>query len=244
MFKKLITGFRGKPQDFVAIDPGESICVVGDIHGCDDLLVQLLEQVNPDLRLICLGDYIDRGEHSAAVLRRLMDRPDVTVLMGNHEAMLLDFLADPTAGAAIWLRNGGLQTLSSFGIGGVSEQSSSRDLTEAADALEFAMGSEMLEWLRTLPLSCQFGNVFIAHAGADPLTSCTAQSRQSLLWGGPDNRRKQRQDDIWVVHGHWIVPEPTVSAGRIALDTGAFATGRLTAAEISIDAVRFVCVTL
>ncbi|UWS09962.1 metallophosphoesterase [Phaeobacter inhibens] len=240
MFKKLITGVQGKSQDFVALNPELRFYVIGDIHGCDDLLAKLLTQLDPDLPVVCLGDYIDRGEQSAAVLKRLMARPDITALTGNHEAMLLEFLADPIPNAEVWLRNGGLQTLASFGVGGVSEQSSKADLESAARTLRAAMGAEMITWLETLPACCQSGNVFMAHAGADPEAPLTAQFRQALVWGRPDTRRLRREDDIWVVHGHWIVKEPTVAEGRIALDTGAFATGRLTAAEIDRGQVTFI----
>ncbi|WP_392341867.1 metallophosphoesterase [Phaeobacter sp. BS23] len=150
MFKKLITGVQGKSQDFVALNPELRFYVIGDIHGCDDLLAKLLGQLDPDLPVVCLGDYIDRGEQSAKVLRRLMARPDIVALTGNHEAMLLDFLADPIPNAEIWLRNGGLQTLASFGVGGVSEQSSAADLESAAQTLRAVMGAEMIAWLETL----------------------------------------------------------------------------------------------
>ncbi|MFV1494703.1 metallophosphoesterase [Phaeobacter sp. JH20_36] len=240
MFKRLITGIRRKPQDFAALNPELRFYVIGDVHGCDDLLARLLERLDPALPLVCLGDYIDRGEQSAAVLRRLMNRPDTTALMGNHEAMLLDFLIDPVAHAAIWLRNGGLQTLASFGVTGISEHSSAASLEQGAAALRAAMGPEMIAWVEGLPTCCQSGNIFMAHAGADPGAPVSEQFRQQLLWGCPDARKGRRKDDIWVVHGHWIVTEPTVADGRIALDTGAFATGRLTAAEIDLGTVRFI----
>ncbi|APG48966.1 metallophosphoesterase family protein [Phaeobacter porticola] len=240
MFKRLITRFWRKRQDFAAIDPGLRFYVIGDVHGCDDLLAQLLEQLDPGVPVVCLGDYVDRGEQSSAVLRRLMAQPEVTALMGNHESMLLDFLRDPSANAAAWLRSGGLQTLASFDVGGISERSSEMALKKAADTLADAMGGEMIEWLRNLPLSCQFGNVFVAHAGADPGAPVTTQSRQALLWGHREARLTPRSDGVWVVHGHWIVSEPIVEEGRIALDTGAFATGRLTAAELRPGSVQFI----
>lgn len=220
--------------------PDRPFVAVGDIHGRADLLRALdaqLADLPADWPLVCVGDYVDRGEESAAVLQHLMrqgDRPRVC-LMGNHEDMLLRFLEAPEAERRRWLRNGGLQTLASFGVGG----SPAQEPVTARDALAEAMGAELIDWLRARPLSWQSGNVAVVHGGVDPALPLAAQSRETLLWGHPDFARSLRDDGLWVVHGHTIVEAPQAEAGRIAIDTGAFATGRLTAAIVEPDGVRF-----
>lgn len=224
---------------FGPVSPDASIYVIGDIHGRADLLVRLLALLDPAIPVLCVGDYVDRGEHSAKVLRILRDAPAITCLKGNHEVMLLTFLDAPKTGSN-WLRNGGLQTLASFGIAGLSESAEGAPLEQASAALGAAMGDELINWLRNLPLFWQSGNVAVVHAGADPAASISTQRKDFLLWGHPDFTVTPRADGIWVVHGHTIVDAPTISNGRIAIDTGAFATNRLTAARISADGVSFI----
>ena len=220
--------------------PDRPFIAVGDVHGRADLLRALeakLADLPPDWPLVFVGDYVDRGEESAAVLRHLMQeapRPRVC-LMGNHEDMLLRFLEAPEAEARRWLRNGGLQTLASFGVGGSPAQAP----VAARDALVEAMGPEVIDWLRARPLHWQSGDVAVVHAGADPALPLGGQPREALLWGHPDFARGARDDGLWILHGHTIVEAPRAEGGRIAVDTGAFATGRLTAAVVEPGGVRF-----
>jgi serine/threonine protein phosphatase 1 len=223
------------PDPFVA---------VGDIHGC----YQLLDRIVTRARATCdggtfvfVGDYIDRGEDSAAVLRRLMalSAEGAVCLLGNHEDMLLDYLDDPEGRGGLWLRNGGLQTLASFGVGGVSVATRGLELARARDELTVRMGEEMIGWLRTRPLWWRAGNVAVVHAGADPARPIDAQERRTLLWGHRDFNRKPRADGLWVIHGHTIVPEAAPEGGRIRIDTGAYATGRLSGVTIGPQGMRF-----
>lgn len=226
------------PQDFVPLNPDLHCYVVGDIHGCDRQLSQLLQRFDPAVPIVFLGDYVDRGEHSRSVIHRLMQLETATCLMGNHEAMLLEFLEQPAGIGRQWLQYGGLQTLADFGVEAVSAQSSLQELERAARQFAAALGSEMRSWLSQRPLGCLNGNIFLSHAGADPDLSVDDQPKETLLWGAKTGRTTPHQEGLWLVHGHWIVPEPEIANGHIALDTGAYATGRLTAAEISSDGVR------
>lgn len=234
---------RAAPVPFDApFAPEEPLAVIGDVHGRDDLLGRLLDRLGreaPDHRVILVGDYLDRGEGSAAVLRRLQARPDLLCLKGNHEAMCLGFLEDPRREGRRWLANGGLQTLASFGVGGLTPTSGPEALFDARDRLAEAMGDALIGWMQTLPLWWASGNVAVAHAGADPDLPMAAQERRSLLWGHPRFEEGARTDGLWIVHGHTIVPEPQAGAGRVAVDTGAYATGRLTAALVAEGRVRF-----
>jgi serine/threonine protein phosphatase 1 len=224
-----------RPGPFDApLTPGAVVSVLGDVHGCAGQLAWIL----PDLpgQIVLVGDLIDRGEDSGAVIDIVMARPDIICLMGNHEAMLLAFLDDPVAAGPGWLRNGGLQTLASFGVGGGL---STPDLPRLRDRLALAMTDARIDWLRDRPLFWRTGNLVVTHAGADPARPVEDQSR-TLLWGHPDCGHRPRQDGLWIAKGHDIVAEPYAEAGVIAVDTGAYAGGGLTAAIVGDGPVRFV----
>ena len=108
------------------------VYAVGDVHGRLDLLDGLIGAVTEDYRatgrqdppvLVMLGDYVDRGAQSSAVIDRLIllkaqaaeGRFEFRALMGNHEETLLHFLDDPMAGPS-WIEYGGGETLTSYGV--------------------------------------------------------------------------------------------------------------------------------
>ncbi len=249
MFRKISSRAPGQAIAYAASDitPDESFWAVGDIHGRVDLLLaieKIMLAEAPGLRAVFVGDYIDRGDHSADVLRLLAsggeDGPQpITCLMGNHEAMLLDFIDAPDTAGPIWLRNGGLQTLTSFGLPGLASTAGPEAMFETRDALLAEMGTELVAWLRARPLTWQSGNVLALHAGVDPSRSLQDQSRRALLYGHPAFGRHLRSDGMWILHGHTITREPAARDGRISVDTGAYATGHLTAALVTGDGVRF-----
>lgn len=225
--------------------PDRPLYVVGDIHGHLDALEDLLRLIDADVPargarnpvLVFVGDLVDRGEHSAAVLARVQtmctNLPDNLVcLMGNHERMMLDFLEDPAGRGPRWLRNGGLQTLASFGVRGATQQLPEAELHRLARDLRAAMPKGQEAWLRALPLRWQSGNVLCVHAAADPERAPDDQSEKTLIWGSRAFMDQPRHDGICVVHGHTVVDTPERHATRIAVDTGAYYTGRLTAAVL------------
>ncbi|SFR35868.1 metallophosphoesterase [Litoreibacter janthinus] len=222
--------------------------VVGDLHGTLDLLEHILEQIDHvignlemrDPKLVFVGDYVDRGPSSAAVLNRLNELahefPDnVTCILGNHEQMMLDFLDAPEARHARWFRNGAVATLASFGIDIPDEAEWAATANAIADALRSQMGEPMEAWLRTLPTSVRSGNLMVTHAGTDPGRSIEDQSPRVLLWGHPEFLTRVRSDGQWVAHGHTVMENPICGDGRISVDTGAYSTGCLTAAAILPD---------
>ncbi|WP_386685025.1 metallophosphoesterase [Loktanella sp. R86503] len=235
--------FQRPPPPFTAaLKVAEPVALIGDIHGCDRLLDRLLGKLdslpNP-LRIVCVGDYIDRGDGSAAVIDTLMQRPDIVCLKGNHEAMCLGFLDDPEKYGRRWLRYGGLQTLAGYGVAG-PVQGGDRGLQRVRDDLALAMGDARIDWLRGLPLTWQTGNLLVTHAGGNPAQAAGDQRSRDLLWGHPDFMTLPRMDGIWVAYGHVIQDKPVMAQGRIALDTGAYATGVLTAAVLGDGPPRFV----
>jgi serine/threonine protein phosphatase 1 len=234
----------GGARRFAApLAPEQPFYAIGDIHGefhALDSLLARIEARETAYPVICVGDYVDRGEHSAHVLtwaKHLTELyPDLFVcLKGNHEDMMLRFLDAPERNGDRWLRYGGLQTLSSFGIGRSPDESH----LSVREKLAEEMGQDMIDWLRALPVSWQSGNVFVCHAGADPHRPVDQQEERSLLWGHPDFHKVQRTDGIWVVHGHTIVDDAVAEGGIISVDTGAYATGCLTAASVTANGVSF-----
>lgn len=237
---------RSAPAFDAPLAPAEPLAVIGDVHGCDALLARMLDRLARDHaahRVILVGDYIDRGEDSAAVLRRVQPRDDLICLLGNHEAMCLQFLEAPEEKGPRWLRNGGLQMLASLGVGGVGVASGPARLRAARDELALALGDGLIDWMRGLPRHWSSGNVGIVHAGADPDLPLAAQEDKVLIWGHPRFDSQPRRDGCWIVHGHTVMDAPRADGGRIAVDTGAYATGRLSAALIDRDQVQFVTVT-
>ncbi|WP_020039470.1 metallophosphoesterase family protein [Salipiger mucosus] len=223
---------------------------VGDIHGCEGLVRQLLTRLEAGsdadaAKLVFVGDYIDRGDESAQVLTLLsgiqeeMGRESVICLRGNHEQMLIDCLDDPVGTGARWIRNGGLQTLASYGVAPPQRAEGDDAWLAMRDSLREAIGERVETWLRGLPVIWRTGNVVVVHAGADPAVPIDDQWEDILVWGHPDFRKRPRTDGLWIVHGHTIVDAAHSENGRIAVDTGAYATGRLTAAHVREGAVDF-----
>jgi calcineurin-like phosphoesterase family protein len=215
--------------------------VVGDIHGCIDALNALLEKINLDSNdenfdLVIIGDMIDRGQDSAAVLARLQDLPNAICLKGNHEQMALDFLDDPITAGPRWIRNGGDTTLLSFGI----PQIGSMRMDDLAHTFRNALPSGTEDWLRQLPHYWQSGNLVAAHAGLDPRLSVEDQTDKAVLWGQSRFRSHPRTDGLWVVHGHWIQSGPSIHQCKIGIDIGTWRTGCLTAVRVDDKSIRFI----
>jgi len=227
------------------IAPDQPFLAIGDVHGRVDLvekLERLILDQSPGLPAVFVGDYIDRGENSAQVIELLMSASEegaqpVFCLRGNHEEMCLRFLDKPVENGARWLKYGGLQTLASYGVQMAGTDPD--DLRRMRDDLALAMGDPVIEWMRRCPTHWNSGNVWVTHAGADPARPIPLQSTRNLIWGHKDFAEKPRADGQWIVYGHVIVDQPKAARGRIAIDTGAYATGRLTAAHISAGSVRF-----
>lgn len=245
-FNRLL-GREAKPSSKEFAPPllSEPLFAIGDIHGCHDQLETLLDKIwqseGYDARIITVGDMIDRGPDSSAVLDRLtalqhVARSRLTCLKGNHEQMMLDFLANPEGAGLRWIQAGGLNTLESFKVTWGGQTNS---LVEIAAELREKLGSDLLSWLEALPTHWEEENVGVVHAGADPLKPLEAQSEQTLIWGHSDFRKVRRTDGQWIVHGHTIVKEPRAKNGRISIDTGAYTGRPLTALSLIDGEISF-----
>lgn len=228
------------PEPPLEPEPGVCLYAVGDIHGRADLLAALMPRIvnhaaglpqGVRRRLVFLGDYIDRGADSRGVIDQLVQPPpegfERVCLAGNHEEFLLGFLRDP-AQAPLWLHNGGLETLESYGIG-ATEALALRPAHLAA-AFAALLPPTHLRFLESLELLHVSGEVVFVHAGIDPARALHHQGRETLLWvREPFLSAEDACGGRLVVHGHTVTPRPQVRRHRVGIDTGAYASGRLTA---------------
>ena len=205
------------------MQPSVLTYAIGDIHGCIDLLDALLDRIEAhangrERRIVFLGDYIDRGPDSAAVLRTISrlqwSEPDhVTCLMGNHERMLLDTLVSEDS-ALHWLANGGEATLDSFGA------------REVAD-----LPRSILDWIEGLPTLHADAAHWYVHAGLRPGVPALDSDDHDRLWIREPFLDLDHDFGRHVVHGH--TPQrngrPERLRYRTNLDTGAVYGGSLTA---------------
>jgi serine/threonine protein phosphatase 1 len=242
-----ITGSRTK-TGWARLPAGLRIYAVGDIHGRLDLLDSVLQRIDGEVaqsapaRVIELfvGDYVDRGLASRAVIDRLIARRrthELVCLMGNHERYVLEFLDDPTV-LESWRRLGGLETLMSYGVRPTVRPDAD---TQVRLSIEFAraLPQEHRAFLSELQPCFACGDYFFAHAGVRPGVALEQQSEDDLL--GIRAEFLACEDDFGkiIVHGHTPVMEPEVKANRINIDTGAYATGRLTCLVIEDDTIAF-----
>jgi serine/threonine protein phosphatase 1 len=211
--------------------------VIGDIHGRADLLDQIAEKIGLDMRqypgpeclTITLGDYIDRGPDSRGVLDRLARNPFPTsyvALRGNHEELFESFMQDPSTGYH-WRRLGALETIHSYRVP-VSALMTGHGFEEARKALKLAVPNEHLRFLGSLKASLTIGKFFLCHACVRPGVALERQKIDDLLWIREEFLTSTMNFGKVVIHGHSPNEWPEVRPNRINIDTGAFATGRLT----------------
>lgn len=230
------------------------VYAIGDVHGRYDLLHALLGEVRRDAearrpgdvpRLILCGDYVDRGPDSARVLAALTwlqrsSAVELTLLDGNHEEMFRAFLDDPVA-AEPWLRFGGRETLHSYGVDAPAEAEDAATLLRLRDQLLDVLPAAHYRLLHALVPMVEAGDYVFVHAGVRPGVALADQSRDDLLWIRAGFLDHDRPAAAVVVHGHSQVGErAVVLPHRIALDTGAYDTGVLSAARIDDDAVEII----
>ena len=215
---------------------GLRVYAIGDIHGRLDLLKELLEKIDADakdatasVQTICLGDYIDRGLESRAVIDFLIDwqktqKIPPVLLRGNHEKVMGSVLKDKDkALLERWMWFGGRETLLSYGV------KPSDDGAAVIGELAAKVPEAHKAFLENLRLSADFGDYFFCHAGVRPGVALNQQEEDDLTWIRHEFLDHEESYEKMVVHGHSISLEAEFRTNRIGIDTGAYATGRLTA---------------
>jgi serine/threonine protein phosphatase 1 len=236
---------REHPHD----DLDRTFYVIGDIHGRLDALDRIVDEIHRDMishgvanaTSVTLGDYIDRGPDSRAVLDRLARNPFPTpyvALRGNHEWILEAFLSDPSL-ARQWRELGGLETLHSYDVA-VDRVMVGRGFEAAAEALRSAIPQEHFDFLSSLESSFLVGDFFLCHAGVRPGVALAQQSINDLLWIRGEFLSSKANFGKIVIHGHTPVEWPDILPNRINIDTGAYLTGRLTCLVLDRGVRRFI----
>lgn len=245
MFGRWRLGSAGRRAP-AAVPTGRVAYAIGDIHGRRDLLAELLQSLAQDAErsraegaspiIVFIGDYVDRGFESRGVIDLVLklqneEQVETVCLKGNHEAMLLAFLEDPWE-AQGWLQYGGLETLASYGVKVPPGPADPGALGAVRDAFAAALPPEHLRFLNALKLFHELGDYVFAHAGVRAGRGLEDQVEDDLLWIREPFLKPSFRYEKVVVHGH--SPEGAVHLGehRIGVDTGAYATGVLSAVRL------------
>ena len=228
---------------------GVRVYAIGDIHGCLAELDALLRKVGEDsaahsgeTHVVFVGDLVDRGPDSAGVVRRLREGPIPgdrrSFLMGNHEEAMIGIWDGDLESLGGWLTYGGVETLQSYGLG---RGEIFRLGTDLPRRMREVVPPEDIAFMRGFEDQVRIGDYLFVHAGIRPGVPLAEQDQYDLRW-----IRSEFLDDeetnhgVMVVHGHTITSEPDVRSNRIGIDTGCFASGRLTALVLEGTERRFI----
>ncbi len=236
-----------------SLPDGMRVYAIGDIHGRYDLLMRLEQRIREDLGerpvpralTIYLGDFVDRGPDSRRVVEYLRtaggDGIERLFLRGNHEETLLEYLSDPQL-ILSWKKFGGLETLFSYGVD-VRDLMRGEGVEKAHAAFSASFPNEHLDFMEKLPPILSIGDYCFVHAGVKPGVPIDRQRPADLLWIREEFLHHEGSFGKVVVHGHTPTDTPTHLPNRINVDTGAYLTGKLTAAVLEGEDVAFISVT-
>lgn len=225
---------------------GMRLYAIGDVHGCDGMLADMHARIEADLadrpaadfRVIHIGDYGDRGPNSAAVIAKLAAmtaaEPRILAIRGNHDQMLLDFLADPEGGAPMLLMNGGKETLRSYGV-----NLRARNYAELGGEFAAKLPEADRAFLTDLPYTHTFGDYLFVHAGVRPGVPLAYQQTEDLIWIRDEFLASKEDYGLVVIHGHTPANPAEVKRNRINIDTGAVYGGPMTCVVLEGTDYRF-----
>ena len=230
--------FRAPPAlPRAAIPAGERVYAVGDIHGRSDLFEVLIAAIERDdaergaarTTVVLLGDLVDRGPDSAGVIRLAQGwaaRRNVRLIAGNHEEMFLASFTDRET-LKHFLKYGGRETVLSFPIDRAHWNAA--DLVEAQRLMQAHIPASDRAYLGAAEDMIRIGDYLFVHAGIEPGVPFEEQRTGELRWIREPFLGHRGDHGAVVVHGHTITDEPVFRPNRIGIDTGAYASGRLTA---------------
>lgn len=237
-------------RDRLVLDsPPPVLYAVGDVHGCFDALLDAEARIRADAgrrhataTVIYLGDYVDRGPHSRRVIDHLSqpapgDMLNRIMLCGNHDDTFLRFIRDQATSMS-WLDFGGDTTLLSYGIDPGYLIRQAGDLSALKAAMKEAIPAQHIAFLESLPICLVAGRHLFVHAGVQPGIALNDQSDDDLMWIREPFLSSGPGLDLTVIHGHTRSVAPDFGRGRIGIDTGCYATGRLTVLKVEVDGER------
>ncbi|HWE47662.1 MAG TPA: metallophosphoesterase, partial [Caulobacteraceae bacterium] len=190
--KRLFAG--AGPVAPARVPDNTAVYAVGDVHGREDLLRDILFMIGEDAAesadhatVVFLGDYVDRGPASREVIARLIEAAadDDTLawrfLRGNHDQSVLDFLRNPMTGVA-WCDYGGRETLESYGVAPPPPWADTETWRAAAQQFAAVLPLDHLGFFEALEPCCEIGDYFFVHAGVRPGVPLDRQSARDLMW--------------------------------------------------------------
>lgn len=216
---------------------GERVYAIGDIHGRYDLLKRLLNLIvkhweSSDgkfkhVKLLFLGDIIDRGDHSQECLQmvtNLVLKSQSILLRGNHEDLLLRSVKGDAQAQHLWLEHGGLATLKSFGV---EPPRAEEDCIDFGERISQAIAPDLISVLENAPTHFSSGDYFFVHAGVRPGVTLKKQTDYDKFFIRDEFTQSNDWHGAMIVHGHSIVDKVDFFPNRIAIDTGAYKTDKL-----------------
>lgn len=247
--KRLFEKPDTRPARVYRLPEGQRLYAIGDIHGRSDLLDRLLAKIDADdaargpaeTFLILLGDLVDRGPQSREVVETVIAlseaRPHVRTLMGNHEEVLIALCDGDARVTSLFERIGGIPTLLSYGVDPAALDAVSSETMTALAAAH--VPERHLEFLRGCEDYVVAGDYLFVHAGIRPGVALEEQQAADLRWIRAEFTASTADHGLMVIHGHSITEAVDACANRIGIDTGAFASGQLTAIGLEASARWF-----
>jgi serine/threonine protein phosphatase 1 len=240
--------FTHRKRQAATVPEGVRVYAIGDVHGRLDLLKVLWELIQADARatdlgimVVFLGDYVDRGFDSKGVIDFLLsarlNAGEIVFLRGNHDQSVLDFIADAEY-YRVWKPFGAAPTLLSYGVLPPRFEDA-KSLESARQNFLNKCPPQHIRFFNTLSYSHVIGDYLFAHAGVRPGVPLDRQDPKDLMWIREEFLDSREQFKKTVVHGHSPMNSPVQCSNRIGLDTGAYATGCLTAAVLEGMTCRF-----
>lgn len=221
------------------------VYAIGDIHGRDDLLVELLDRIARDeagryplpRMLILLGDLVDRGPVSAQVVARAMalgrSGEDVRFIKGNHEEVFVAAARGDEQAARAFRPFGGMETLASYGLDPAI--GAAMTAAEISGWMLAHVPREHVDFLDDFADSVTVGDYLFVHAGVRPNVPVDRQKPEDLRWIREPFLSHAGHHGKMIVHGHSVTGDVDVRPNRIGIDTGAYFSGKLTAIGLEGD---------
>jgi serine/threonine protein phosphatase 1 len=228
---------------------------IGDVHGCIEHLLKIHNCIRSDLkkhpvedyRIIHLGDYIDKGPSSRAVIDFLVQLkqldPKCIFLMGNHEEKFLNFLERPEDIGLDFIKYGGRTTIKSYGISARRIRKTIRSLKNVFKLLKQYIPKSHIKFLQNLEFSVSFGDYMFCHAGVRAGIPLKQQSEHDLIWIKKEFLEHKELYSKVIIHGHTPFNKPQVKKNRINVDTGVATLGMLSCVVLEGKKHRFITAT-